>query len=147
MKPGFHIAAAAAVGAGVYAYYRSLPCVAWAIIGGVLVDLDHVPDFLLEHGIRKISRFYHICTSFEMRKLYLVLHSVELVFIIWAAIAICGLGAIWISMAAGWSVHMLLDILSNPIGMRGYFLFYRMARNFESKDLLIKEKLKGKGKI
>lgn len=108
---------------------------------GVLIDLDHVPDFLIHHGIKKYRMFFWLMTGTRIRKIYLVLHSFELIVLLWIAIAAFSLDRYWVSAAVGFTQHMLLDAATNPIRARAYFFIYRSMHRFETARLLRKRQL------
>ena len=74
----------------------------------------------------------------RLKRFYLLLHSYEILIVLWAAIIILGLSNIWKAVAIGFTQHIILDNITNPIRRMGYFLSYRASKNFDSKLLLKK---------
>jgi len=74
----------------------------------------------------------------KVKRLYLVLHSYEILIALWSAIFIFSLSNFWKAIAVGLTQHMILDQITNPISRLGYFFTYRIARGFD-KELILKE--------
>ena len=72
----------------------------------------------------------------ELKKLYLILHSYEIVIIFWAAIYIFSLGKLWQAIALGLTQHIVLDQLTNPMRPFGYFFTYRFLKRFKKEKVL-----------
>lgn len=124
------------VGAAVYYYFHSAACGVIAFLTGVLVDLDHIPDFLIQHGFKKYKKFFEISLATDLKKLYLFLHSIELAVIFWVLIIVLRLDKYWVAAAIGFTQHLAFDIIFNPLGISGYLIIYRKFMDFETKKLL-----------
>jgi len=117
------------------------------LLAGVLIDLDHVVDFYIHKQAKSINplKFYRDlcdwCLGLKFDFLYIFLHSIELIFLIWLLIWIFNLGIFWIAIAVGFTQHMILDLIFNIkrfLPLRGYFFFYRMKKAFKKEFLLRK---------
>ena len=100
-----------------------------AIIGGILIDIDHFIDYFRHFGPRfsLIDFFGHRYRA--SGKCYILFHSWEIILILWVFSAVF----VWITpLVAGMTVHMETDLLSshrkNP---RILFLSYRLSRDFK----------------
>ncbi|MDD5438845.1 MAG: hypothetical protein PHS37_01505 [Candidatus Omnitrophica bacterium] len=122
-----------------YAYSRSWGYAATAFFFGVFIDLDHLIDFFREHSWRDIGKFIDVMVYVDLRQLWLLFHSLELLLALWGAIVIFRLNGYWISAAQGLSLHMLLDIIGNPIGIRGYWFLYRLNVGFKTEKLILRD--------
>jgi len=136
MSPWGHFVAALPLAGGLYALGVSAPEAAAAMAAGVLVDVDHVADYLwLKKGRFKIRSFYEEYREHLTGRLILIFHSWEL-----AAVAVF---AFWLwsapswawCLAAGWVYHLLCDQATNRVGLRFYFLCFRAARGFRRSAL------------
>jgi dolichol kinase len=137
MKPSAHIVASSIIGICVWVYFRSFSCAITSFLVGVLIDFDHVFDYYKNHHFTlKIKDIYCACVEVNMKKLYLVLHSYELVIIFWIVIYAFSLGNIWKAAAIGLTQHMLFDQFTNPMVLPGYFMTYRIMKGFKKESLL-----------
>ena len=138
MKPAFHAAASFAIAGTLYLYTAAG---ASCFIAGVFIDLDHIPDYILQGGLKNTSRGQALKDFFSSRgdRLYLVLHSYELLFILLLAGRISGWSMIMLGTAAGAASHMVIDQVSNGIKYNlaplFYFLTLRAMKGFR-KELL-----------
>ncbi len=118
------------------------PCL--AVLGGILIDLDHFLDYFMYYGAKFDIRDF-VCNRFlASGKIYLVFHAWELIFILLGlSFFVSWIFPLAISMAA----HILFDQLTNHPGEPFfYFLAYRWYHKFDLKKismrryLLFKEK-------
>jgi hypothetical protein len=155
MKAKHHFWSSMAVGGVLYLSTQSVSAFAGTMVGGFLIDADHVVDQLwsIYHGAphtRKVSalasgekdfrgwiaRYIH---RRKLTRLPLIFHSYELMTILF----VCSL--IWrtpflTGLLVGYVLHLLLDLFKHHNEFRSpffYFLFFRMARGFR-RDSLIK---------
>ena len=111
------------------------------LLGGTLIDVDHVADFVAERGgwegREAFERHFY---DNRMRRLVLVLHGFDLLLaagllLLWrgahAALA-AGLWGAWL----GGTVHLLCDWWWNPLRPGGYFFLYRARYGFRAERLL-----------
>lgn len=142
IKPLAHFAVSAVISFAVYSYFRSITCGLVSLICGTFIDLDHLIDYCVSHKFTTdIKSIYRACAETNLKKLYLILHSYELVAILWAAIYIFSLPDIYKAAAIGLTQHIILDQLTNPVKIPGYLITYRIIKNFDT-DSLIKKKIK-----
>ena len=107
---------------------------------GVLIDLDHLVDYCLARGLTlKLRTIYAACADLSLPKLYIFLHSYELLLLFWLAIYAFSLDKLWVAAAIGLTQHVIFDQITNPVNGLGYFLSYRFARNFDM-DLIVNKK-------
>jgi hypothetical protein len=111
------------------------------VVGGVLIDLDHPPDFWREKGftlsMRRLNAFFG---SRDPRHLVLALHGWE-----WPALlgaAWLGLGLpLWVAaLALGWLTHLILDQRYNLLQPWAYWFFARYQVGFRSEPLYLPNK-------
>ncbi|MFH1996052.1 MAG: hypothetical protein ABIJ27_03530 [Candidatus Omnitrophota bacterium] len=134
----------------VYAYFRNFWCAVASWCAGVFIDLDHLYDYFASRRFTfDIFRIYRVAAAAYFRKLYLILHSYEIVIILWAAIALLPLGCVWVGIAIGITHHIVLDNISNPVVPYAYFFLYRARKGFKRNKLIVSKQLKkrGRGKI
>lgn len=95
-------------------------------------------DFLREYPVREFRKFNKVMSDVELKKLYLFLHSLDLLVLLWICILVFKLNIYWISAAVGMTQHMVIDLIGNPIDMKGYCFVYRLCRRFKRDDILKK---------
>ena len=132
-----HVVVSSIVSAFVWAFFKSFGCAAISFASGVLIDLDHVIDYYASYGFTfKAKKIYNICLELKLKKLYLILHSYELIALLWIIIYVFSLSNLWKAIAIGFTQHIILDQITNPINTLGYFLTYRFIKGFK-KELII----------
>ena len=140
MKPGGHIVFTLTISGLLYLVFKSSAAFFASLIGGVLIDMDHLLDYYLQEGVSafRLKSIYLWCSEQKFKFTYLFLHSIELIFLIWCIISLFKLGVAWIAMAVGLTQHLLLDILLNKgkIYSYSYFLSYRISKGFKKEGLL-----------
>jgi len=115
-----------------YSYTGRLLWPLLCVVGGILIDTDHLIDYFLYYGRRfELSKFMYQGTL-NTSKGYVLLHSWELVVFFW-----CISPAVpWaVPVAAGMTGHLVIDQLGRGKSRFFYFLLYRWWHRFEYKDL------------
>uniref|UniRef100_I2Q1H6 Membrane-bound metal-dependent hydrolase (DUF457) n=1 Tax=Desulfovibrio sp. U5L TaxID=596152 RepID=I2Q1H6_9BACT len=107
-------------------------------LSSVLMDLDHVGDYVLcNRGWGGIKHFFASCEEGRLEKLYLVLHSFEWVIFLWILIG-TGIAAPWgVGLAVGMAGHLLLDWVGNRhlVQPSFYWLWFRAQNRFDGNVL------------
>ena len=132
MKLEQHAASSLIVSAALYALFKSWPLTACSFIAGVFVDVDHLVDYVAEHGARPdLGLFFRTCYDRKLKRAILLFHG-------WEWLILCGVGAWasgwnpWITgTALGFGQHMLLDQLSNGPSTLGYSFLWRLSVKFD----------------
>ena len=112
-----------------------------SLVTGILIDIDHIVDYLIAHGLRiDIKDFFKFFYEERYRKITLILHG-------WEWLLILGLAAwltdwnLWITGALiGWGQHMVFDKIINISNFRSYSLIWRWHRGFNPDKLLLKNR-------
>ena len=128
-------------GAGIlYKLTDSFGVFLWVLIMGVFIDIDHYVDYIRENGVSlNPKKVYSACEEGHIyfKKLMLFFHSYELMLILWLAIFMLDLGAVWKYAALSFSLHLLLDQMANPVVPFAYFFSFRAANSFATKKIFI----------
>ncbi len=99
----------------------------------------------MTYGINfDVRRFYRVCANVRLKKAYLLLHSFELVIIMWAFILIAKPSFLWTAVAIGFTHHLILDQIAYKKFRRAgiklnnfrYFFLFRMKHNFNRKAFI-----------
>lgn len=141
MKLSHHVAASSILGGGMYASSGSIVLAISTFISGVLIDLDHVLDFLFfardKFTIRNFFSWYH---KNLWDRFAVILHSWELMFLLLVLTCLFRHPFI-IGVTSGAFLHMLMDQIVNsrtvPIHRLFYFLAFRMSKGFKRKLILV----------
>jgi hypothetical protein len=141
MRVKHHLVISLALSGIVYLVFRSWGMSIAVLASGVLIDLDHVLDYLLTHGMRFQRRdFFRYFYEKQYQKLFLPFHG-------WEWVAVWGVLA-WKTGWDSWSTgvfigighHLLLDQVSNRPGPGGYSLLWRLKNGFHRKSFFPKER-------
>ncbi len=118
--------------------FNSFGCAGLSFIAGVVIDADHFIDYYLNHPFTlKLSRIYDTFEKRGLAKLYILLHSYEMLIILWLSIYVFSMSASWIALAIGLTQHIIFDVFTNPIRISGYFFIYRLWNGFK-KEMIFK---------
>lgn len=133
-----HIITSAGVGIFTYHRYKSKGAGIASFLAGWLIDVDHIVDYVKAHGWKphwgRISEAKHEDYS---GKLYLLLHSYELLAIFFLCLKHPNKRAYRVGISLSVLTHLLLDQKCNP-GRKPltYFLAHRAYKKFNAKDIL-----------
>ncbi|MCF7917229.1 MAG: hypothetical protein K9L61_05570 [Candidatus Omnitrophica bacterium] len=108
-----------------------------AILGGILIDTDHLIDYIIQ--FRGLSFKKILAFPYKKRKnIYLFLHSWELV-ILGVSLSFFYNSLFWQVFSCSWGLHLLVDNIdgAKAKGFLHYFFTYRLTKEFKT------EKLKG----
>ncbi len=131
MSPFAHVAVSTALGGAVWLALKSFPAGLACLLAGVLVDLDHLLDYVYNYGWRPRAR--HFLRTFKhdiLRRIIVLLHSWELaplaVLVVWRS----GWHPVGIGLLTGAAAHLALDQIFNRHNPLAYFLTYRIYHRF-----------------
>ena len=119
MRPSYHLALSAVLGAGVYAATGEPMAVPVTVAVGTLIDVDHVPDYYWTYVLRR-------------RPVGIVaLHAWEWM-LAWIALDQFLWFPSWLYMAVvfGYGMHLVTDVVFNKAGAAYYSFIYRAATGF-----------------
>jgi len=80
--------------------------------------------------LQELEKFCYTPTD---GKVYLILHSYELLWALWGVALFVAPHPVWIGILLGMTVHVLLDQLFNRTHIFAYFWFYRAWFGFPHK--------------
>lgn len=120
----------------IFSYFsQSWPGLAACFLGGVFIDLDHFLDYcIIKRRIcLSVKKLEDYCLKEKSGKLYLILHSYELLLAGWIITSFFNPNPIFLGLLFGLTVHMIFDQLLNPVYPMAYFLTYRAWFGFPKK--------------
>jgi hypothetical protein len=137
LTPLKHVVSSAAAGTAFYLLSHSITASFTCFLSGILIDLDHFFDFYRQYKIWPINLkdFYICCIERRLEKVYLLLHSIELIALFWILIIVFRLNLFWLALAAGMTVHIIFDFLGNRGLLFSYSFLYRLKNGFLFKRL------------
>ncbi len=141
MKPASHIAISSALGAFIYMSLGSLPASASCLLGGVLIDIDHLVDYFVYAGAHfRVHEFVEACHEHRLKRLYLFFHSYELLGLLILITYLSGWNMVLLGLSVGTSAHLLCDQIVNGRKYKTrtyfYFLLFRISRGFRTESLV-----------
>jgi hypothetical protein len=138
MRTVGHIITSAGVSLANYHRYRSPSAAVITFLVGWLIDLDHLVDYFAAHG-KKISWFHfnEACHEKYSGKLYLPLHSYELLALFFLLFRGGQRQPVRVGVTLSILTHLLLDQRCNPSRKPlTYFLAHRARHRFDAQKLL-----------
>ncbi len=147
MNPSKHFIASLFVGAIVWFFARSLYAGLVCLFCGIFLDLDHIIDYIADHGWRNLTykNLRRACEQtarqegeLQFRKIYLIFHCAEVALMLWLLV-LYARNVYLFAGALGYSVHLILDYISNPVNPHSYFITGRAINKFLTKRILQKK--------
>jgi hypothetical protein len=138
MRTSGHIITSAGIGLASYWRYRSKPAAVASFMAGWLIDLDHIVDYVRAHGWHpNWEHFNEAAHEKYSGKLYLPLHSFELLAIFFLFFKGPKRQPYRVGISLSILTHLLLDQKCNPgRGPYTYFLAQRIRKRFDAERLL-----------
>lgn len=124
---------------GVYSITGSFELALAGFLSGTIIDVDHIIEYWNDKGFDlNVTCFFAYCKSGKNSYFFIILHSFELIAIIFLISAIMNSLYVGIVIAGGILLHLFLDYF-NIIATLSYkycsiiiFSFiYRMSKNFK----------------
>jgi len=140
-----HFLIAVLLGYGTGRYFKQpWLCLIVALLGGFLIDLDHVLEYFLIFGPHFNFHYFIQGREFLVSgKIYLLLHAWEWVLLLgvlaWLLRRQKKAAAIIITLALAMGIHLVSDCLINQYPPQFYSLIYRASQNFSAEKLLSPE--------
>jgi len=110
----------------------SLGCLA----GGILIDVDHIFDFLVIHNWREYSfkRFMNPPDWKRTERIYLFFHCYEFLIPCWIAFYLLGMIGFGLAFTLGFVAHLVMDHFLNkdyPIYPYSHFFIFKASSKFK----------------
>jgi hypothetical protein len=131
MKLHHHTAVSVIISGLLYLSFKSWGLAIASLIAGIFIDLDHIIDYLREHGWPlRIRNFFHVCDHAQFDRLYIFFHGWEWL-VLWSVAAWLSEWNPWITGAfIGLCHHMILDTIYSAPHLYSYSLIWRWKNNF-----------------
>ena len=142
MKIRSHVISSGIISYILFLTTNSLSSAIASFLAGVFIDLDHFLDYYLNCGFScNLKEIYGVLAKHKIAKIYVLLHSYELLSLFWVCIFLIPLSGIYMAMAIGFTQHIFFDQIFNPITSKGYFLSYRIINKFSKESIINRERL------
>ena len=128
----YHLALSTPVAGGLYLISGSWQMAAASMVTGVLVDIDHVVEYLVEYGFSlDIRRFFRPVFGARYRRVFYLLHAWEWLLLAIPAVWATGFAAWAVGLLIGYLHHLMMDHLGNRGTPYSYFLTWRWRQGFD----------------
>jgi hypothetical protein len=143
MTPKYHVAASMTISGILFLIFRSWGLAIASFISGVFIDLDHVIDYIFEHGLHlDTKKFFHFFYGEQYKKLTLILHGWEWPVLLVIASWLTDWNPWIIGLTVGWGQHMLFDRFYNISTFGSYSFLWRLKNGFDTNKILLKNRTK-----
>jgi hypothetical protein len=141
MGPIHHIAISTVVSGTLYVTTRSFGLAAVSFISGVFIDLDHLIDYMIQHGFpRSSKKFFRYFYEEKYKKITLIFHGWEWLIVLAIAAKLTNWN-FWITgVLIGFGQHIVADRLYNITTFRSYSLLWRWRKGFDTQRFLMKNR-------
>lgn len=146
MGPSKHVIISFSAGVVLWFFTRSFYAGLLCFASGVLIDLDHILEFAIHHDWKNftIKNLYEACEHTmkqegerRFTRSYLIFHAVEIILLLW--IAVIYIKNIYLfAFTLGYSLHIILDYIGNPVYFHSYFIFSRVLKKFKTEKIFKK---------
>ncbi len=132
MRPQYHVASSAIVAGILYVLFKSWSMSFSCFLSGILIDLDHIYDFIKETGSPiKFKELYGLAKKNNITHCTIVFHSWELVLLLFMVAWFTNWNP-WIAgVLIGFGHHMIMDAFHNKVTILPYSFIWRWKNNFE----------------
>jgi len=142
MLPSRHIIISLPLGIAVGSFTQSALAGLLCLFSGVLVDADHLIEYIIHYGLRRLNfkKIYRACIEMAkpeeeggVKKLHLFFHSLEICILLWIGYALSK-NFYLLSIALGYTGHLITDIIGNSKTMKplSYFITLRAINGFNT---------------
>lgn len=129
MRPLQHLAYSTAAASVLLLTTKSPKIAMGCVISGVLVDLDHLIEYRNYCGAQWDWEEFSSGIYFDKKgTVKVIFHSWEAACVLWGVVLACDgirMKSLLYGIAAGYTLHLILDQIGNNLNMMGYFELYR----------------------
>jgi len=147
MKPSKHIIVSIPISATICFFTKSIYAGLICFLSGIILDIDHIVEYAVHFGLKDFSykKLFLACEQtsklegeYKFEKIYLIFHSGELCIALWF-ISIYSRNIYLFAATIGYSIHLGLDWITNPVTPYGYFFIIRAINKFKTDKLVTKK--------
>jgi len=153
MKPSRHVIVSLSAGLILWVFTKSIYAGVLCFLSGVLVDFDHIIEYIVHHGLKTITikRVYQASIQtgegkgeLRFKKLYLIFHAHEIALLL-IILTVFTRNVYLLAITIGYSTHLIMDCAANPLSIRSHSIIWRAANKFDT-DIMYKKEKKCNGK-
>ncbi|MHC4267812.1 MAG: hypothetical protein ACYSTS_05045 [Planctomycetota bacterium] len=137
MELKHHISVSLIISTFLFVIFKSWIIFISSFTSGILIDSDHILDYLME--FRRRIRIREFFETYRYRKLsyaWVIFHSWELLFLLGICAILMNWNPWFVGIFIGFAQHLILDQLSNKPNKYGYFFLWRLKNAFDLKAFL-----------
>ncbi len=151
MKPIAHVVSGAVMGGAIWAAAKNMDAAIWCGLGNVISDTDHLLEYgmycLIRKSCPRLREFLNGEYFSAKGTLMVVFHGHEhLLMLVLACVCLGWQGSpgtvSFAAFTAGYGMHMLLDLIGNDCGFKGYSILYRVAVKFNERKICERKTIK-----
>lgn len=141
MLPSRHIIVSLSLGAGMWAFSRSFFAGILCFLSGILVDVDHIIDYVANAGLKSLNLkdIYWTCANLphqreesKLKKVFLIFHAWEIAILLWMGYLLSR-NIYLLSIALGYTSHLSMDNAAHhTFHPLTYFITYRLRKGFKT---------------
>lgn len=136
MKLEHHIAFSTIISGILYAIFKSWGLSIAAFISGIFIDLDHVVDYVIAHGLHfNVKGFFPFFYEEKHNKITLIFHGWEFLIFFAAAAWFTDFNLLVTGVLIGYGHHIVLDFFYSKASFWSYSLIWRWKNKFDSKRI------------
>ena len=141
MKPYEHLAISGGYAVCISLFTRDWKIGLVSVLVGVLWDVDHFIDYWYRFGFNlDLRKFLTMCHAQYFDKLFLFLHSYEIVFLLGIYFLYVKNSFLFLGVFVPALLHLICDQIFNPVKPLGYFLTLRVYHRFDTDFAFDREK-------
>lgn len=132
MKAEQHLVVSATLSGTLYYLCPCWQLAVSAFLAGILIDLDHFIDYVIEFGISSDWRnFFPSFYEGQYTRIYVLLHAWEWLLVLGTLSLLTDWNYWVVGGLIGGTVHLVLDQLANGASGMGYSLLWRWSIGFD----------------
>ncbi len=136
MKLRSHVIASTIFSILLFVVFKSWKVSLSSFLSGVLIDCDHVLDYYCGLKQRfRLKELFNACHYKELLLRILILHSWELLFLLYIYVFFTGSNLWIVGIVIGFTQHVVLDQIFNSPGRLTYFFLWRLKNGFNTKRM------------
>jgi hypothetical protein len=133
MKLEHHIVASTLISAILFTSVKSWGLSIASFISGIFIDLDHVIDYVIDHGfIINLEEFLSYFYGEEHLKIRLIFHGWEWLILIIISAKLTNWNPWVTGLLIGYGHHIVLDFFYSKAPFRSYSLIWKWKKRFDS---------------
>jgi hypothetical protein len=132
MRIEHHTAISVVISGILFMVFKSTGLAVACLLSGIFIDLDHIIDYLREHGWPfKVKKFFYVFDKKDFNQIMLLWHGWE-----WLILFVA---AAWLSEWNPWvtgtfiglTQHIIFDSVFNSNRLRSYSILWRWKQDFD----------------